>query len=310
MRIAVTGASGFVGGAIATHLEKLGHTVYSFGRRPADALGSRLSNYLQWDISTAAPAVPDVDAVVHCAAHVGDWGPELEYRRINIQGTDAVLDAFNSARRFIYVSSASVYSTQQADPHLSESAPVGDGLMTAYAKTKAAAEQRVLASKHHAIILRPHIVYGPGDTTLMPRVIAARRLGCLAVPGDGQNRLSVTHVGNFAHAVERALASPEAEGVFNICDRDSVSVDELLRSLLEKHGCTTRLLYIPRSAAWAAAVVGESLFRTMKLQRAPILTRYLVRQIAEAHTLDISKAVNVLGYDPGYDYRSEIEVGQ
>jgi nucleoside-diphosphate-sugar epimerase len=268
-----------------------------------------LSNDLQWDICVAAPVVPDVDAVVHCAALVGDWGPEREYRRVNVQGTEAVLDAFKSARRFIYVSSASVYSTQQADSHLSESAPVGEGLLTAYAKTKLAAEQCVLASKHNTIILRPHIVYGPGDTTLMPRVIAARRLGCLAVPGDGQNRLSVTHVWNFAHAVERALATPEANGVFNICDRDSVSVDKLLRTLLQKHGFTTRLLYIPRKAAWAAAIVAETVFRAMKSQRAPTLTRYLVRQIAAAHTLDISKSVNVLGYDPGYDYRSEFEVG-
>jgi nucleoside-diphosphate-sugar epimerase len=152
-------------------------------------------------------------------------------------------------------------------------------------------------------------VYGPGDTTLMPRVIAARRFGCLAIPGNGRNRLSVTHVWNFAHAVERALDVPEASGIFNICDRDPVVVDELLCAMLERQGFSTRLLHVPRPAAWAAAVVGEMLFRMMQTQRAPRLTRYLVRQIADAHTLDISKAINVLGYDPEFDYRSELEVG-
>ena len=304
MRVAVTGASGFIGGAVASELASGDHHVYSYGRRPKADLSRALPNYTQWEILAPLQNPADVDAVVHCAARVGDWGDDEEYQRVNVQGTATVLDTFHAASRFVYISSGSVYSRGQHGQMISETASTGEGLLTAYARSKAAAEKVILSRRPDAIILRPHIVYGPGDTTLMPRVIAARILGHLLIPGDGKNSVSPTHVFNLTHAVQCALGSAAPTGIFNICDSVPVQIDRLLRVLLSREGYSTRFVHIPRGVAWNMAVVAERTWRAFGIKRAPRLTRYLVQQVADGHTLDVSRAIDFLGYDPRYDYRS------
>lgn len=303
MRVAVTGASGFMGGVLALALDAAGHEVFSFGQRRADQTGIPLPSYTQWNVISALSKKPAVDAVVHCAAKLGDWGAEDEYVRVNVEGTRRVLDTFSDAGRFIHVSSASVYSSDQSGQNLSEDASVGRGLHTAYARSKAAAERMLAASGRDVIILRPHIVYGPGDTTLMPRVLAARRFGCLAVPGNGRNPVSVTHIGNFVHAVQRVLELKLSSGIFNIADAEAPPVGELLDTLLAMNGAPTRLLFIPRSLAWGAAVASENAAKLLRRQTAPRLTRYLVTQVADGHTLNLRRAFETLGYEPRHTFR-------
>lgn len=302
MRVAVTGASGFLGGAVARDLAAKGHTVFSFGRRHADAIRHPLPNYSQWDLLAGSTAVPDVDAVIHCAAKVGDWGPAADYRRINVDGTRLAMQTFDQAERFVHVSSASVYSGNQPGQQISEDASVGNCLHTAYAISKAEAEKLVLAGERRAVILRPHIVYGPGDTTLTPRLLAAPRFGWLPVPGNGRNFISVTHVFNFVHAVERVLDSRVMHGIFNIADRQPVSVDNLIRTLLQRNNVAARLIYIPRPIAWAAAMASERVWRIAGRRSAPRLTRYLVAHISDEFMLDLTKAYEQLGYAPSHGF--------
>lgn len=287
-----------MGGAVARELAAKGHNVFAFGRRPAAAIRHALPNYSQWDLLAGSIRVPDVDAVIHCAAKVGDWGTEQDYRRVNVDGTRTVMQAFGQVDRFIHVSSASVYSSNHDTRQLSEDAPVGESLYNAYAVSKAEAEELVLGSECNAVILRPHAVYGPGDTTLTPRLLEARRLGWLPVPGNGQNLISITHVCNFVHAVERLLESSVMSGIFNIADPEPMNVDQLLRTILQQNGVAARLLYIPRSIAWAAAATSERVGRIVNRRSAPRLTRYLVAHIADEYTLDLSNAYKRLGYAP------------
>ena len=294
-----------MGGMLASRLAGQGHTVFAYGRRPVIAIPSQIPNYAQWDLTRGPINVPEVDAVIHCAAQVGDWGPEAGYRRVNVDGTKVVLETFAKADRFVHVSSASVYSNDQPNHDLTENASVGIALLTAYARTKAEAEKVVLASRRSAVILRPHIVYGPGDTTLMPRVLAARLLGWLPVPGDGRNRISATHIFNFLHAIECVLATPSAHGIFNIADGEPASVDELLRTLLRRNGVEPRLIYLPRAIAWAIALASERICQLTARQHAPRVTRYLVTQIADGHTLDLSRAYQLLGYAPRYNFHHD-----
>ena len=289
-----------MGGAVARELAMKGHTVFTFGRRHASAVQHVLSNYSQWDLLAGPTTAPEVDAVIHCAAKVGDWGPVADYRRVNVDGTRVVMETFSDVDRFIHVSSASVYSGNRGLRQISEDASVGEGLHTAYAVSKAEAEQLVLDSKRSAVILRPRAVYGAGDTTLTPRLLAARRWGLLPVPGDGRNRMSVTHILNFVHAVECVLNSSVKCGVFNIADSESMSVDELLHAILRQHSADARLIHVPRSVAWAAAVVSERVWRFFGSQSAPRLTRYLVAHIADEYTLDLTSAYEQLGYSPRY----------
>lgn len=303
MRVAVTGASGFVGGTIARWLAQRGYMVHSFGRRPIRALREALPDYRRWDVTTDDADLPTVDAVVHCAAHVGQWGDARPYHAVNVEGTRRVLERFAAAERVVHVSTASVYASDVAKVRVREEARVGEPALTEYARTKAMGEATVRASGRAAVILRPHIVYGAGDTTLWPRLLAARRFGCLAVPGDGTNLVSVTHVANLALAVECALRAVPHAATYNVSDGADASVAELLGTMLRRHGVPSRLIFVPRPLAWGAAMASEWLGRAARREREPTLTRYVVANLADECTLDISRARAALGYIPRHTFR-------
>ncbi len=301
MRVAVTGASGFVGGYVAQYLARHGHSVVSYGRRPSSESTRHLPGYRSWDIGAGPTDGDGLDAVVHCAGAVGDWGNDSWFESANVAGTAAVLEAFRKASRFIHVSTSSVYSDRTSSRLISEHSSTGE-CASAYGRSKAAGEALVRASNRSFIILRPHIVYGPGDTTLLPRVLEACRSGVLMVPGNGRNLVSTTHVENFSSAVQAALTS-HVTGIFNISDGVDVSVHELLTTILQRAGRDVRLVYLPAAAAGAVAMCVESIWKAAGAKRRPRFTRYVVSQLSEEHTLDISLARVLLGYSPKWTYR-------
>jgi nucleoside-diphosphate-sugar epimerase len=201
-----------------------------------------------------------------------------------------------------------VYSDGVPVTNVSEDAPVGDCAYSAYGRSKAEGERVVMESGRPAVVLRPHIVYGPGDTTLLPRLLAARRFGVLVVPGTGRNRLSVTHVDNLALAVECALHAPVVRGIFNVADAEAPTTGELLTTVLARlgggGGSCARIVHVPRSVAWTVATSSEWLWRAARVKRPPPLTRYVVAQLADEHTVDISRARQILGYEPRWTYRN------
>jgi nucleoside-diphosphate-sugar epimerase len=307
MLIAVTGASGFLGRRLITDLVSGGHQVLAFGRSPrihACVEGLTGVRYQVWDLTAGPTHVPEaVDGVVHCAALVSDWSPYPPSFATNVQGTLAVLRTFDNAQRFVHISTASVYDPRTPKRHVRESAPLPASYLNAYAATKMLGERAVLQSGRDAVILRPHAVYGPGDATLLPRALAARRAGRLVAVGNGHNLLSMTHVDNLVHAIDRALAAP-ANGcrVYNVADATAETLDTLLRAFLRAFRLPERIVYVPTSAAWLLATAFERGFRASGARRPPPLTRYMVSQLAHECTLDISGAVRDLGYSPTHTY--------
>jgi nucleoside-diphosphate-sugar epimerase len=287
VRVAVTGASGFIGGRVARALEQMGHEVQSFGRRPPSQLVHHAPNNVEWDIAHGPRDLSDVEAVVHCAARVGQWGHEAAYAAVNVRGTQHVVDSTPTTARMVYVSSGSVHHT---------------GHVPAYARTKRLAESVVLESGRCAIVLRPHIVYGPGDTTLWPRVRDARRNSVLRLPGDGTNRVAVTHVDNLVHAVERALVVSPLTGTFDIADSIEPSMRELLETMFARHGESVHLQLVPRGVAWPVATLMESVWSLLGRTTDPPLTRYLVQSLADPFSYDIEPARQQLGYRPTHTF--------
>jgi nucleoside-diphosphate-sugar epimerase len=295
----VTGASGFVGGAVCRDLVARGHEVVAFGRRPAvDPAQVGRAEYRAWDLTRGPLPVraPQVDAVVHSGAAVGDWGPWRGFVAVNVTGTLSVLRTFPEAR-LVHVSTASVYAPDGPKSMLTESAGPAPRLRDAYGATKAAAERLVSARRPDAVVLRPHAVYGPGDPTLLPRLLGARTLGVLPCPGTGRQLISLTSVANLVAAVRCGLESG-ASGLFNVADDSPVVLGDLLREVLERLGLPPRVLPVPAPAVDAVARVSEALYTAAGIRPAPRVTRYAVAQLAGEYTLDLTAARTRLGYRP------------
>jgi nucleoside-diphosphate-sugar epimerase len=307
MLIAVTGATGFLGSRVVESLLGRGHDVLAFGRRPPQAFRhANLAEYMQWDIAEGprpALASRPVDAVVHCAGTVTDWGPAAAFEAVNARGTEAVLSSFTSEARFVHVSTSSVYDHQRPDGPIAETSAYARRPLNDYVRTKILAEQAVLRSGRQAVILRPHAIYGPGETKLLPRLLAARRFGRLLAVGDGQNRISLTHVDNLVQVIERGLEPGVPAGTFNVADADGERLDVLLRALLFAFGLPPNVLYLARGAAWPIASALESAFTVTRTRRPPLLTRYVVSQLASDCVLDTRRAQRLLGYQPTRSYQ-------
>lgn len=301
MRVAVTGASGFVGGAVCRALGERGVEALAYGRRaridPAHVGGAP---YTSWDLTRGPiPDTPAVDAVVHCAGSVTDWGPIKEFFATNLDGTRNALGSFPGAR-FVHVSTASVYDPYRPTVMArEEQAPVGR-YMNGYGASKAAAERAVLAAMRDrpAVILRPHAIYGPGDTTLLPRVLSAVRGPFLPGVGDGRQKVSLTSIGNLVNACLLAALGPADRGVFNVTDAEPVVLDEAVRAILAERGVDARPVYLPLRAVWPVASAIEGACLLARRPRPPRLTRYALSHLAVERTLDISAARKRLGYGP------------
>jgi nucleoside-diphosphate-sugar epimerase len=295
MRVAVTGASGFVGGAVCRALVAQGHEVMGYGRRPAADLGT--VPYRSWDLTSGPLAdAPEVDAVVNCAGTVADWGPIEEFFATNVDGTKNVLATFPNAR-FVHVSTASVYDPYVPTVMATEDRAPVRRYVNAYGASKAAAERAVLAARP-SIILRPHAIYGPGDTTLLPRVLAAVRGPVLLGAGTGRQLVSLTSVANLVQACLLATSGPVESGIFNVTDAFPVVVDEAMRWILQERGIRARTAFLPAGAVMPVAAAIEGAFLLAGSAKPPRLTRYAVGHLAVERTLDISAACKHLGYAP------------
>jgi len=305
----VTGATGFLGGALARRLLADEHSVVGTGRDAirgaaltADGVAFEPADLN--DSKRLAALAEGCDAVFHCAALSSVWGDTSAFEQANVEGTRNVVRACQAGGvgRLVHVSTPSVYHSGEDRFDVSEDSPLPPPV-NEYARTKLLAEEIVIEA-HRAglpsVIIRPRGLFGPGDTTVFPRVLRLLQAGRLKVIGDGSNVVDLTYVDNVVDALLDAATAPaSAMGrIYNITNGEPVKLWELLAGLAERLDLPPPRGRVSLGGARAFATLLEWTWRLFPLRGEPPITRYSVELLALSMTLDLSAARSGIGYSP------------
>jgi len=294
-RILVTGASGFVGGRfIARFRDRPDLVLHGIGRRPLADPG-----YSSIDLSRPFDLAFEPDVVIHAAARAAPWGTAAEYERDNVEATRNVIDfcqRFPRRPRLIYVSSSSVFYRSGPQLDLTEDSPIGPGFMNRYAATKYAGELLVREYDGPWLIVRPRAVFGPGDTVLFPRLLAAARAGRLPLFTGGPPAVGdLIYIDTLVDYLLRAVERPELTGAYNLTNAEPVEIQSFLLDLFGRLGLPApRRRVSIRTALWAAGLT-EAVWALLRLRGEPPMTRFGVGVLAWSKTFDVRRALADLG---------------
>ncbi len=311
MKILVTGGGGFLGGAIVRLLLNRGDKVRNFSRSDYPELKELGVELHRGDIADAKAvnqAAKGCDIVFHVAAKTGIWGPYEEYYRCNVLGTKNVIETCHKhkIRRLVYTSSPSVVFDGKDMESADESVPYPTHYEAHYPKTKAMAEQEILKANGKdlaTVVLRPHLIWGPADQQLVPRIIARGKAGHLKKIGTRPNRVDSIYIDNAARAHILAAdrlktGSPIAGKIYFISQGDPLPVWDLINKILEAGGVPSVTQSISPQLAYIVGWFLELVYRVFHLSGEPRMTRFLARELSTAHWFDISAARRDLGYKP------------
>ena len=308
MKVLLTGSSSLLGAETARRLTTRGDTVVTLQRRPAEvAVDLGLDEHLGdvTDPTVVAQAVAGADAVIHLAARVGVVGSREDFFTTNVVGTRTVLAAAHDAgvRRFVFVSSPSVAHTgasiagqgaQPADPRRAK----GE-----YSRSKALAEQEVLAADAEGfatLAVRPHLVWGPGDTQLVGRIVERAREGRLGLVAGGRALIDTTYIDNAADALAAAADRAEVAhgGAFVVSNGQPRTVEEMVTAICASAGVPGPSVSVPKPVAWLGGAVAETVWKAARRDDDPPMTRFLAGQLGTAHWFDLRETRRVLQWSP------------
>lgn len=309
MKALVTGGGGFLGLAIVRRLRARGDAVVSISRRRYAELEKLGVEQVEGDLAdteSVARAAIGCDIVFHVAAKAGVWGPYREYFQTNVVGTRHVLEACKRLRiqRLVYTSSPSVVFDGRDEEGINESAPYPPSYLAHYPKTKAMAEQEILAANGPelaTVSLRPHLIWGPGDNHLIPRLIDRARRGKLRRVGDGRNLVDTVYVDNAAEAhllaADRLAPDSSLAGkAYFISNSEPVNLWDFINQILGAAGLPPVRKSMSANTAYRVGAVMEMLYRVLPGE--PPMTRFVARQLSTSHWFDLTAARRDLGYEP------------
>ena len=311
MRALVTGGGGFIGGRLALMLRERDVDVTAIGRRDYPFLQAVGVKTTQCDIRDAAAvrqACAGMDVVFHVAGITGVWGRRKTFWSINVDGTQNVIDACRACGvpRLVFTSSPSVVFGEGDLCGVDESQPYPTKYLAHYPPSKAEAERRVLAANGtglSTVAIRPHLVWGPGDPHLIPRVIDRARRGRLICVGSGKNEVDITYIDNVAdaHLAAADRLGPEAScagRAYFISQGAPVRLWDWLYEVVAALDIPVRRRSMSYATAKRIGAVLETLYRLVGLRSEPPMTRFVASQLAKTHYFDISAARRDLGYEP------------
>lgn len=311
MKVAVTGGGGFIGTAIVRRLLERGDEVRVSGRNiypHIQELGAE--SYLAdvRDLAAMKEGTRGVDLVVHTAGLAGIWGKRETFMSINVDGTRNVIAACraNGISKLVFTSSPSVVFGLKAHAGVDESAPYPPKHLAPYPESKTIAEQAVLAANDDelaTVAIRPHMIWGPGDPHLLPRVVRKARAGKLPRVGDGKNLTDICYVDNAAHAhmlaIERLDIGSACSGrPYFVAQERPVELWTWINELLERVGVQPIRRSVPYGLARKLGGALEFVYGGLRISAEPPMTRFVAAQLAESHYFDQSAAKRDLGYEP------------
>ena len=313
MKVLVTGGSGFLGQGLCRGLLAQGHAVFSLQRHHSDALVAlgvtQVLGALD-DVAKVRSALAGVDAVMHNAAKASGWGVWQDFERTNVTGTAVLLAEARSAgiRRFVYTSTPSVVhaGTTPVRGGNEGNTPYATHFSAHYPHSKMLAERAVLAANapdFATVALRPRLIWGPGDTQLLPRLVERARAGRLRFIGDGSNRMDCTYIDNVVQAHLLALEHLQpgatcAGKAYFISNGEPMPIRDIVNGLLDAAGAPMVQSSVPFAMAYAAGMLCETLWRVFRATGEPPMTRFLAEQLSTEHWYDCSNAHRDFGYMP------------
>jgi nucleoside-diphosphate-sugar epimerase len=304
----VTGGSGFIGGRLIRRLVGDGWTVRALARSESSAAKVRdagaepVMGDLD-DVGAMAAGASGCEYAFHAAASLGDWGRREDFVRGNVAGTENALRACREAgvRRFVHVGTEAALLVGQPLVNADERVPLRPDSKAHYPATKAMAEQAVLDASRdgfETVVLRPRLVWGPGDTTIVPALKDAVDKGRFSWIGGGGHKTSTTHVDNVVEGLVLAATRGKPGNAYFVTDGDPVVFRDFITELMATAGVEMPDRSVPVAVAKPLAGISEGIWAALRRTSAPPLTRLAVWLSAMECTIDISKARSELGYEP------------
>ena len=305
-RAFVTGGSGFVGGALIERLRREGWDVRALARseRAAERVRELGAEPVGGDLDDRAAlkaGAEGCELAFHAAAKVEDWGDPADFERLNVCGTQNVIDACREAgvRRLVHVGTEAALMAGQPLVNVDESTPLRPDSAAMYSSSKAKAEQLVRdAGGLETVVVRPRFVWGRGDTSLLPTIIEMVRSGRFRWVGGGRHLSATTHIDNTVEGLWLAATKAPAGSVYFVTDGEPVVFREFLMEMLGTQGVEIPDKSVPPGVARVAAAASERIWRLLKRPGSPPLTRFAVWVSSQECTIDISRAERELGYRP------------
>ena len=304
----VTGGSGFVGTALIRRLAADGWTVRALARSPeAEAkvrkAGAEAVRGDLLDAGALERGARGADVAFHSAARLGDFGRWKEFRRVNVDGTKAVIAACRATGvgRLVHVGTEAALMHGQPLVAVDEHYPLALRSRVPYSATKAAAEAAVIEANGaglETVIVRPRFVWGAGDTTLLPILVSMARSGRLRWIGGGRQLTSTTHVENTVEGLLCAAEHGRGGRTYFVTDGDPLPFRDFVGELIATQGVTPPEGSVPTAVARALAAAGETAWKLLPLRGAPPLTRFASWVASQECTIDDTRARSELGYAP------------
>lgn len=314
MKVGVSGATGFVGGALVRSLKARGHQVVASGRNPERCQGLLQAGLetVQGDLAEAAVCrqfCEGLEAVVHCAGLSSPWASSAQFQSQNVDLTRALLTQAGQSgvTHFVFLSSSGVYFANSEGYLVPENSPLpSPERQHPYVASKRRAEEMIWQGALPWTVLRPRAIYGPGDTSLLPRILDRLERGRLPVIGRGHTLSSMTHLENLTRCVELVLQRGP-QGVLNVCDGEPVNLWEVIALVARQRGLVPPKLRLPYGLTYGLAGLLEAFHRAFPSLGEPSLTRYTVSLLGKSQSLGWDKARQQLGYQPLFDTFEGVE---